>query len=378
MKKNYKALLIDNFALLFLIVIFYVITRAVSSNLKSYIAIAFLIVLLIPNLMFFGIKKDKNYYLGYTIRLIVTILLISGLVIYFLGLILGFTKGVFGLKTFLTIVITEFILIFLWEYLRFIVIGNGHTNIKARFSFTLLLVIFSIVIQLVPGSIVDSYTAFVFVCTIVFPTIALEFLCTFLTHNIGFRPSLLYKSIVTLYVYILPIVPNLGNYLFGVVGVLVPFITFYIINKNLIKDNKFKSRMNNKVIRYITIPIIIILLIITILVSGIFKYKLIAVASNSMRPVFSRGDSVLLEYSKPEDIEVGDVLVFRHNDIIVVHRVVNITTRNDHYYFNTKGDANEKQDSFKIEEKEIIGKVDYIVKYIGYPTIYINEMFRKE
>lgn len=378
MKKNYKALLIDNFALLFLIVIFYVITRAVSSNLKSYIAIAFLIVLLIPNLMFFGIKKDKNYYLGYTIRLIVTILLISGLVIYFLGLILGFTKGVFGLKTFLTIVIPEFILIFLWEYLRFIVIGNGHTNIKARFSFTLLLVIFSIVIQLVPGSIVDSYTAFVFVCTIVFPTIALEFLCTFLTHNIGFRPSLLYKSIVTLYVYILPIVPNLGNYLFGVVGVLVPFITFYIINKNLIKDNKFKSRMNNKVIRYITIPIIIILLIITILVSGIFKYKLIAVASNSMRPVFSRGDSVLLEYSKPEDIEVGDVLVFRHNDIIVVHRVVNITTRNDHYYFNTKGDANEKQDSFKIEEKEIIGKVDYIVKYIGYPTIYINEMFRKE
>lgn len=156
MKKNYKALLIDNFALLFLIVIFYVITRAVSSNLKSYIAIAFLIVLLIPNLMFFGIKKDKNYYLGYTIRLIVTILLISGLVIYFLGLILGFTKGVFGLKTFLTIVIPEFILIFLWEYLRFIVIGNGHTNIKARFSFTLLLVIFSIVIQLVPGSIVDS------------------------------------------------------------------------------------------------------------------------------------------------------------------------------------------------------------------------------
>lgn len=378
MKKNYKALLIDNFALLFLIVIFYVITRAVSSNLKSYIAIVFLILLLIPNLMFFGLKKDKNYYLGYTIRLILTILMVSGIVIYFLGLVLGFTKGVVGLKTIFTIVVPEFILIFLWEYLRFIVIGNGHTGFKTRFIFTLLLAIFSIVIQFIPGSVYDSYTTFVFICTIVFPTIALEFLCTYLVHNVGFRPSLLYKSIVTLYVYLLPIIPDLGNYLFGVIGVLVPFITFYLLNKNLIKDNKYKARMDSRMLKFITVPLIIILVVLTILVSGIFKYKLIAVASNSMRPVFSRGDSVLFEYADPENIKVGDVVVFKHNNIIVVHRIVNVSTKNDLYYFNTKGDANDKQDNFEIKEKEIIGKVDYVIKYIGYPTIWINEMFRKE
>lgn len=378
MKKNYKALLMDCIALLFLIIVFYVITRAISSNLKSYIAIAFLIVLLVPNLIFFGFKKDKNYYLGYTIRLIVTILMISGLVIYFLGLVLGFTKGVFGINSFINIVIPELILIILWEYLRFIVIGNGHTNFKGRFAFTLLLAIFSIIIQFNPGSLIDSYAVFVFICTIVFPTIALEFLCTFLVHNTGFRPSLLYKSVTTLYVYLLPIVPKLGDYLFGFVGVLVPFITFYILNKNLIRDDKYKSKLNNRFVKFVTAPIIIILLVLTILVSGIFHYKLIAVASNSMHPVFSKGDAVLIEYSEPEDIKVGDVLVFRHDNIIVVHRVVNIGNYNDSYYFNTKGDANDKQDNFNIEEKDMIGKVDYIVKYIGYPTIWMNEMFRKE
>ncbi len=378
MKKNYKALLIDCVALLFLIVIFYVITKAVSNNLKSYIAIAFLLILLIPNLIFFGLKKDKNYYLGYTIRLIVTILMISGLVIYFLGLVLGFTKGVFGVNTFINIVIPEFILIVIWEYLRFIVIGNGHTNFKGRFIFTLLLAIFSIIIQFNPASLIDSYAVFVFICTIIFPTIAVEYLCTFLVHNTGFRPSLLYKSVTTLYVYLLPIVPKLGNYLFGVVGVLVPFITFYILNKNLIRDNKYKTKLNNRFVKFVTAPLIIILLVLTILVSGIFHYKLIAVASNSMKPVFSKGDAVLIEYTDPEDIEVGDVLVFRHNNIIVVHRIVNKGNYNDRYYFNTKGDANDKQDNFNIEEKDVIGKVDYIVKYIGYPTIWMSEMFRKE
>ena len=71
-------------------------------------------------------------------------------------------------------------------------------------------------------------------------------------------------------------------------------------------------------------------------------------------------------------------MVFKHNNIIVVHRIVNVSTKNDLYYFNTKGDANDKQDNFEIKEKEIIGKVDYIIKFIGYPTVWINEMFRKE
>ncbi len=377
MKKNYKALLIDNLALLFLIIVFYVITKTVSSNLKSYLAIVFLLLILIPNIIFFGIKKDNNYYLGYTVRSIITILLISGISIYILGIFLGFTKGVFGLNSFLTVAIPEFILIIIWEYFRYIVIGDGYSKFSLRFIFTILLIIFSVLIQVNYTTLVDSYSIFVFVCTIVFPTIALEFLCTFLVHNIGFRPSLLYKSIVTLYVYLIPIVPNLGNYLFGVVGVVIPFITFYTINKSLIRDNKYKKTMDTKSSTYITIPIIIFLLIITILVSGIFHYKMISVASNSMEPTFFRGDAVILEYTKPKNIEVGDILVFKHKNIIVVHRVVNIKNHNNKYYFNTKGDANDNEDKFDIEEKDVIGKVDYVVKYIGYPTIFINEMFRK-
>ncbi len=377
MKKNYKALLIDVLALLFLIIVFYIITRVVSSNLKSYLAIAFLILLLVPNLMFFGFKKDKNYYLGYSVRVILTVLMISGIIIYLLGVFLGFEKGVFGLHSFVTIVIPEFILIFLWEYLRFIVIGNGYTNIRGRFFFTLLLVVFSVIIQFNPGSLIDSYSVFVFICTIVFPTIAVEFLCTYLVNNVGFRPSLLYKSISTLYIYLIPIIPALGDYLFGVIGVLVPFITFYIINKNLIVDDKYKARMNIKSLRFVTVPLIIILIILTVLVSGIFNYKLIAVASNSMQPVFSKGDGVLLEYCKPKDIKKGDILVFKHKDIVVVHRVVNIN-QSKGYSFNTKGDANNKKDNFIVSEKDVIGKVDFIVKYVGFPTIWINEMLRRE
>ena len=39
--------------------------------------------------------------------------------------------------------------------------------------------------------------------------------------------------------------------------------------------------------------------------------------------------------------------------------------------------ANALIDEFITSEDEVIGKVDYVIKYIGFPTLWANELFRK-
>ena len=56
------------------------------------------------------------------------------------------------------------------------------------------------------------------------------------------------------------------------------------------------------------------------------------------------------------------------------NKVVNIKIDSDNLYFYTKGDYNKTVDSTPVTKDNIIGVVRNVVKYIGYPTIKINEL----
>ena len=78
MKKNIKAIYLTEIALLILIILFYMLTKVVSSNIKSYLAITFLLIILIINIILFKIDHTKSYYSGYIRRTIITVLMVSG------------------------------------------------------------------------------------------------------------------------------------------------------------------------------------------------------------------------------------------------------------------------------------------------------------
>ena len=379
MKKNIKMIYITEFLLLFLIIIFYLLTNVISSNLKSYLAITFLLIVFIPNAISFGIKNNKNYYSGYILRIVLTVLMISGIVLYLLGIILGFTHGYsFNFTNIIYSIIPTILIVIISEYLRFIVVKHSYGNIKAIIIFTLLLSCLQILLELNTGVLSTPFERFIFICTIVIPIVAENFLCSYLVYHADVSSSILFKLIVELYMYVIPIVTNLGNYIYASSKVIVPYIIFYIINKNLLQqeESKITFTENNK--RVLIVPVIAFVIVLVTLVSGIFKYKLIAVASNSMADIFYRGDAVIVEYTEPENIKIGDVLVFKYEGRVITHRVIGIETVNSILMFNTKGDANDSPDGFITSENEVIGKVDYVIKYIGFPTLWANELFRKE
>ena len=145
----------------------------------------------------------------------------------------------------------------------------------------------------------------------------------------------------------------------------------------MVEDEKSKKIITNDTLKLFSIPIILFLIVLVILVSGIFNNRLIAIASGSMNPTYNRGDAVLVEYIKPSELRKGDILVFQHENIIITHRIVDIKKKKGIYYYTTKGDANNSPDSFISTSENVIGKVDYVVKYIGYPTVLINELFER-
>ena len=153
----------------------------------------------------------------------------------------------------------------------------------------------------------------------------------------------------------------------------MPFIIYIIIKKWINYNNK--GTKDFAIVKIIGIPILIFSLLIVILTSGIFKYQLIAIASDSMNPIYYRGDAVIYEKVNVGEIKEGDILVFTKNSSIITHRVIKVINDNDTLKFQTKGDNNENVDFDYTDENQVLGIVKYIVKYVGLPTVWFNETF---
>ena len=112
------------------------------------------------------------------------------------------------------------------------------------------------------------------------------------------------------------------------------------------------------------------------LMSGIFKYHLLAIGSGSMEPNISVGDMVLVEKTDNYDeIKEGEVLVYRHANVVIVHRLVEREEQAGNYYFKTQGDANDGADAWIVEQGDVIGVARGKIVAVGYPTLWLNELF---
>ena len=69
--------------------------------------------------------------------------------------------------------------------------------------------------------------------------------------------------------------------------------------------------------------------------------------------------------------------MFEKNGIVVIHRVEKIETVNGITRYYTKGDANDDMDAGYIHRSSIIGLVNFKIPYIGYPTLWMRNMFKK-
>lgn len=95
---------------------------------------------------------------------------------------------------------------------------------------------------------------------------------------------------------------------------------------------------------------------------------LLVVVGPSMKNTLMDGDLVFIVHVDPEDLKVGDIIVFHPPTSpkgLVIHRIYSIEKQGDDYIFRTKGDNNLNPDPWKINGSLIEGRLLYTIPKVG-------------
>jgi len=92
---------------------------------------------------------------------------------------------------------------------------------------------------------------------------------------------------------------------------------------------------------------------------------------------FNKGDILFIVGVKPENIKIGDVIIFNGGTANpIIHRVIEIKQENGGYYFSTIGDNNNGQLSIEkdVPQTKIVGKAVFkLAPYIGWGKLIFFE-----
>ena len=209
------------------------------------------------------------------------------------------------------------------------------------------------------------------------PAVTANLLYNHLSKNYGFLPNIVYRLIMTLYSYVLPIYPKTPDALFSFAKLIVP-VFIYLFISTLYAKGKTYEKPKSRAAGLISMGLSALIMVsIVMLISGEFRYRSIIIATESMTGEINKGDAIVYEEYDDQYIKEQDVIVFLKNDNRIVHRVVYTERIDGENRYYTKGDANEDMDSGYITESQIEGVVLFKVPYVGYASIWLRDAFKK-
>lgn len=352
---------------------------------NKYTLFLFILILIFITNWIFGIQEHKSIIEKDIILSIIIYLILYYLIIYIIGYFIGFTKSIYNLKptSLLQNIFPVIITIPAIELLRYIINTRTRTKtsliILSYIAFTLTSITV-LVSDMYSGSAPDLNMIIEQMGLFIFPIIATNILTTYLSINIGYQTAIVYRYLMEIPIYILPIFPKFGNYIDSILRISIPiFILLWIYNK--VKKNEIKKIVIIEKDRLINIQRILMLLTVTIIVyfiSGLFRYQALVIATGSMHPDINVGDIVIIDKksnNKKEYYE-GEVITYQKESTLICHRIIKKKIVGDDVYYETKGDFNDTPDQILVESDKVVGKVKYKIKYLGYPTVLLNK-YRK-
>jgi len=138
------------------------------------------------------------------------------------------------------------------------------------------------------------------------------------------------------------------------------------------------NKLNLKEETIETVKFAAILVLIIVVISLAFRfvpflnvYHTYAIKTDSMEPTIMVGDVVIIKEIEIDDIKVGDIAAFYVDitndgkDDIVVHYIDEIIPHGDKVVFKSKPEVSTEQDSWTLEESDIIGVYKFKVNNVG-------------
>lgn len=369
MKKSYVKLFFFELSLLIILLI-----NSFKFNIfKDYLLILLLIISLIIFKIILGFEKDRFRYKKDIIFEIIIYSLIFLVLYYLFGLMIGFNRvdnffSLYGIFNFIIPIIIKTILI---EYLRFVLIKKSEES-KLWILSLIIFILFDITNIVYYVNTSSFYNILLFISLSLIPSIVSNIVAIYICKKVGYKANILWLLIIKLYGYIIPIVPNTGNFLQSLVLLFFPLGVYLVVNNFFKKENIIHEEIIiNDHISILDYVGILIILIFIYFLSDKFSYQILSIASGSMEPLISRGDAVVV-YKKYDELNKGDIIVYQYENNLIVHRIINMISINNEIYIYTKGDNNNFEDNVVVTKDMVKGVVKFKASKIGYPTLWIN------
>ncbi len=380
MKKDiYKSIkislsIINILFLIYTIVIF--IFKSKITTLISPLNVAFFMLLNFFGILTLGYQKDKRTRTKDKITNIVIIFSILYLsTIYLIGNASGYIKNSFNIIN----IIYNLLFLIVMELFRNTILNKCNRTSNEQYIITVLFILFDILVlsSFSPVNIVGIAPLIAITLT----SIIKNSLLSYTTYRYGYRPAIIYSFIMTTLPTIAPVYPNLTNYISLVFIITYSAIILYNISKPVRKDEEETANSYNKTFLYYVERVLLVAIVLIIfLVSGVFKYSISAIASDSMYPDLKKGDAIILEKvdkKNADDLKVGTIVAFLQDDKVITHRIIAVEEKDNINYFTTKGDNNNTKDIQKKTKDDIIGIVRFRIPLLGYPSVEISEIKNK-
>lgn len=328
--------------------------------------------------------KIKSIYDRQITILMIVFAIVYISVFYLIGIYSGFqySKILFSLRTLFKYIIPISIIIISSEVMRKIflaqkvktIIKNKQFNLSIIFTYIIMVLIDLIIYNGVYNlnKLDDILLAVGFV---LFASLSCNLLYNYISVRYGEKSIIIYRLITILYIYIIPIVPDVYIFFQSFFRMIYPYLIYIVIEKRyssydfiVAHNEKQKNVIGNTLL-------LVIMTLFIMLISCQFKYGILVVGSGSMTGTINKGDAVVFEKFDNQNINTGQVIIFDYNGIKTIHRVDEIIIIDNRKVYFTKGDANDKKDVGYITSDKIYGLVKLKVKYIGYPTLWVRNLF---
>ena len=365
----------------------------VAGVLRSYLEVAVIVGAIGAGYLMLGWAKSRERESKLVAVLVILATVVFQLVMFtLLGMKLGFVTNVYGwnFKSLWMIFLPTILLLIGEEILRGQLVEKGKNSLLAVIMTGVALWLTEIVIMLPLYNFAEARSWFDIISVVAMPALLNNILLTYIAYFYDYRINIGYRLVMELPSLVLPIWPDVNEYLIVLFEMFVLLMGLISVQKfggairarleALPKPKKLEtaSTMKRKQIvrRLVIAAVVAVVLVYAGLMSGLFKYYFLAIGSGSMQPNLERGDMILVEKSdKYDEMEIGEILVYRHSNVVMVHRIVERREDDGKWTFTTKGDANGSEDNWVVGQGEVIGIAKGKIAMFGYPTLWLNELF---
>jgi signal peptidase len=246
---------------------------------------------------------------------------------------------------------------------------------KASPLLAFLLIVFLFAVLATPAGVIYqlrfSATSLDSIWKTIIPNLSQSLLLTYMAWIGGPWMAIIYRLFPLYFEWLSPILPDLNLFQNAFINTLLPIGILTLINMVASQSEERDSNNGNPSYAWYLMAIFGVSLL--WLNSGLLGVRTFLIRGGSMQPILKAGDVVIVKPCDPENIQIGDIILFNNSEKWIMHRVIDIKRSSGALEFTTKGDANKIADQ-PITLRQVNGKAVLKIPKIGWLSLYLKKL----